>query len=43
MSSKLEILKDIRKEINLEVLGDVYKDDNATNIYIANHNCLKDS
>lgn len=42
MSSKLEKLKEIRKRINIEVSGSNYCDNSGVNIYVANHNCLKD-
>ena len=40
--SKLEKLKEIRKRINIEVTGCEYCDNSGVNIYVANHNCLKD-
>lgn len=40
--SKLEKLREIRNRINLEVTGSEYCDNSGVNIYVANHNCLKD-
>jgi len=42
MSSKLEKLRKIREEINIEVNGLEHCDNKGVNIYISNHNCLKD-
>lgn len=42
MSSKLEKLKEIRKRINIEVKGLNYCDTGKVNLFVANHNCLKD-
>ncbi len=42
MSSKLEVLKKLREQINLEVKGLENYDTTVPNLIIANHNCLMD-
>ncbi len=42
MSSKLEALKELRKQIDLEVKGLENYDTTTPNLIIANHNCLMD-
>ena len=42
MSSKLEKLRQIKERINIEVNGRDYCDNKKVNIFVANHNCLKD-
>ena len=42
MSSKLERLKEIRKNINLEINGIKNCEHRGVNLFIPNHNCLKD-
>ena len=42
MRSKLEVLKKLREQINLEVKGLENYDTTAPNLIIANHNCLMD-